>query len=149
MKRLEFYKPQKTGNGAGITFQCTPNAEDPKKIGFYINILKQSGWNESSKTASFKDNVNNPEKHKKIKLNETEIANFILVLESEGTKKFSTVHVNGKNSTPIFLEPYVKAEIFVGHLIKIGGVSIALNLAESLALREYCKNSLKELFAQK
>lgn len=144
MKRLEFYKPQKSGNGACITFQCAQNG-DEKKDGFYVNILKQDGWNESSRNGSFKKNVNNPEKHKKIKLNEIEISNLILVLESNGSKKFSTVHVNGDNSTPIFFEPYVKEEILIGYLFKIGGISIALNMGESIALREYCKNSIKEL----
>jgi hypothetical protein len=146
MKRLEFYKPQKSGNGACITFQCSTGAEDEKKNGFYVNILKQSGWNADTRNGSFKENLNNPEKHKKIKLNEIEISNILLVLESSGQKKFSTVHVHGENSTPIFFEPYHRDEVFVGHVFKIGAVSIALNMAESIALREYCKNSLHSLF---
>ncbi len=146
MKRLEFYKPQKSGNGACITFQCSAKDKEEKKNGFYVNILKQAGWNNETKNGAFKENVNNPEKHKKIKLNENEISNIIYVIESQGSKKFSTVHVNGENSTPIFFEPYLKDDIFIGHLFKIGGISIALNMAESIALREYCKNSLANLF---
>jgi hypothetical protein len=146
MKRLEFYKPQKSGNGACITFQCTTKETEQKKNGFYVNILKQSGWNNETKSGAFKENVNNPEKHKKIKLTENEISNILYVIESNGAKKFSTVHVNGTNSTPIFFEPYLKENTFIGHLFKIGGISIALNMAESISLREYCKISLANLF---
>ena len=87
MKRIEFYKPQKTGNGTCATFDCVTSLEDAKKNGFYINLLKQHSWDDSTKNGSFKENVNNPEKHKKIKINDLEICNFLYVLESNGEKK--------------------------------------------------------------
>jgi len=147
MKRIEFYKPQKSGAGTCATFDCVTSLEDAKKNGFYINLLKQHSWDESTRNGSFKENVNNPEKHKKIKLNDLELCNFLYVLESNGEKKFSTVHKNGDKSTPIFFEPYIKDSAFVGHLLKIDGVGIAFNMIESIRIREYIKASLHNLFS--
>ncbi len=147
MKRIEFYKPQKTGNGTCATFDCVTSLEDPKKNGFYINLLKQHSWDESSRNGSFKENVNNPEKHKKVKINDLELCNILYVLESNGEKKFSTVHKNGDKTTPIFFEPYIKDSAFIGHLLKIDGVGIAFNLVESIKIREYIKASLNNLFS--
>jgi hypothetical protein len=113
MKRIEFYKPQKSGNGTCATFENTSSSEDQKKNGFYINLLKQHSWSDSSKTGSFKENVNNPEKHKKIKLNDLELCNILYVLESNSEKKFSTVHKSGEKTTPIFFEPYIKDGAFM------------------------------------
>jgi hypothetical protein len=146
MKRIEFYKPQKTGNGTCATFECNSSIEDPKKAGFYINLLKQHSWDDVSKNGSFKENVNNPEKHKKIKLNDLELCNILYVLESNGEKKFSTVHKNADKVTPIFFEPYIKDSAFIGHVLKIDGVGIAFNIVESIKLREYIKASLYSLF---
>jgi hypothetical protein len=146
MKRIEFYKPQKTGNGTCATFECNSTIEDPKKTGFYVNLLKQHSWDDSSKNGSFKENVNNPEKHKKIKLNDLELCNILYVLESNSEKKFSTVHKNGEKVTPIFFEPYIKDSAFIGHVLKIDGVGIAFNIVESIKLREYIKASLHSLF---
>jgi hypothetical protein len=147
MKRIEFYKPQKSGNGTCATFENTSSSEDQKKNGFYINLLKQHSWNDSSKTGSFKENVNNPEKHKKIKLNDLELCNILYVLESNSEKKFSTVHKSGEKTTPIFFEPYIKDGAFIGHVLKIDGVGIAFNLVESVKLREYIKASLQNLYS--
>lgn len=146
MKRIEFYKPQKSGNGTCATFEHVTSAEDQKKNGFYVNLLKQHSWNDSSKTGSFKENVNIPEKHKKIKLNDLELCNILYVLESNSEKKFSTVHRNGDKNTPIFFEPYIKDGAFVGHVLKIDGAGIAFNLVESIKLREYIKVSLQNLY---
>ena len=147
MKRIEFYKPQKSGNGTCATFECNTSLEDNKKNGFYINLLKQHSWDDSSKTGSFKENVNIPDKHKKIKLNDLEICNLLQVLESNSEKKFSTVHKKGEKTTPIFFEPYIKEGAFIGHLLKIDGVGIAFNLVESIKLREYLKLSLSNLYS--
>ena len=147
MKRIEFYKPQKTGNGTCATFECNTSLEDPKKNGFYINLLKQHSWDETSKTGSFKENVNNPDKHKKIKLNDLEICNLLQVIESNSERKFSTVHKSGNKTTPFFFEPYIKDSAFVGHLLKIDGVGIAFNLVETIKLREYLKLALSSLYS--
>jgi hypothetical protein len=146
MRKLQFYKPQKTGAGACISFQYTNNQEDDRKNGFYVNIIKQAGWDDKSKTGSFKENVGNPEKHRNVKLTETEVSNLILVLDSNGKSKFSTVHVNGDRKTPIFFEPYLRSEVFVGHLFKIDKLSIALNMAESVTLKQYCLSALNTSF---
>ena len=146
-KRIEFYKPQKTGNGTCATFECNTSLEDPKKNGFYINLLKQHSWDETSKTGSFKENVNNPDKHKKIKLNDLEICNLLQVIESNSERKFSTVHKSGNKTTPFFFEPYIKDSAFVGHLLKIDGVGIAFNLVETIKLREYLKLALSSLYS--
>lgn len=147
MKRIDFYKPQKNGNGTCATFEANSTSGDAKKKGFYINILKQHSWDDASKTGSFKENVNNPEKHKKVKLTDLELCNILYVLESNGNKKFSTVHKNGQKVTPIFFEPYLKDSEFVGHILKIDGAAIAFNLIESIKLREYIKNSLRDLLS--
>jgi hypothetical protein len=147
MKRIEFYKPQKSGNGTCATFENVTAIDDQKKNGFYVNLLKQHSWNDSSKTGSFKENVNIAEKHKKIKLNDLELCNILYVLESNSEKKFSTVHKNGDKTTPIFFEPYIKDGAFIGHVLKIDGVGIAFNLVESIKLREYIRASLQNLYS--
>lgn len=148
MKRLDFYKPQKNNNGTCANFHFLQNADDNKKNGFYAALLKQFSWNDQSKTASFKENINNPEKHKKIKLNDTEIAHMIYVIESNGKEKFSTVHKNGSNTTPIFFEPYIKNEILSGFVFKISSIGIAFNFPESIKLREYLKLVLTKTFSE-
>jgi hypothetical protein len=147
MKRIEFYKPQKSGSGTCATFECNTSLEDQKKNGFYVNLLKQHSWDDSSKTGSFKENVNQPDKHKKVKLTDLEICNILYVIESNGTKKFSTVHKNGEKTTPIFFEPYIKDNAFIGYILKIDSVGIAFNLVESIKLREYIKLALSNLYS--
>jgi len=143
MKKLEFCKPTKSVTGAWVTFNLTVGEEEKKKNGFYVNMLRQSGWNEATNNGTFKQSVNNPEKHKIIKLSENDMAEVLLVLAADGKKKWSTVHA-GK--TPIFVEPFVRNEQHVGHLIKLGGISIALNFAESLRLSEYIKLALQQTY---
>lgn len=149
MKRIEFYKPNKNSTGACATFELTSSfsGDQEKKNGFYVNILKQASWDETTKNGSFSANVNEPTKHKKIKLNDLELCSILQVLESESKRKFSTVHKNGEKNTPIFFEPYIKDEVFIGHILKIDGVSIAFNLVESIKLREYIKASLQSIYS--
>ena len=149
MRRIEFYKPNKNSTGACATFEVNVSKGEgnEKKSGFYINLLKQHSWNDQSKTGSFAENVNNPEKHKKIKLTDLEICNILYVIESNGQKKFSTVHKNGEKTTPIFFEPYLKENVFVGHVLKIDGSSIAFNIVESIKLREYLKSGLINFYS--
>lgn len=143
MKKLDFCKPTKSVTGAWITFGLTTDQQEEKKNGFYVNMIKQAGWNEQAKNGVFKENVNNPDKHKRIKLSENDIAEILLVLKSSGKKKWSTVH-SGK--TPIFVEPFIKEESHVGYLIKLGGIGIALNFAETLRLEEYLKLTLQQIY---
>lgn len=147
MKRIEFYKPQKTGNGTCATFEYNNSIEDAKKSGFYVNILKQSSWDDKTKTGSFKENVNKQDKHKKIKLNDLELCNILYVLENGSEKKFSTVHKNAEKTTPIFFEPYIKENNFIGYVLKIDGIGIAFNIVESIKLREYVKACLQQMFS--
>lgn len=147
MKRIEFYKPNKNSTGACATFEVRVGDENEKKNGFYVNILKQASWNDSTRTGSFSENVNDPLKHKKIKLNDLELCNLLMVIESNSEKKFSTVHKNGEKTTPIFFEPYIKDGAFIGHVLKIDGVGIAFNLVESIKLREYLKLSLVNIYS--
>ena len=145
MKQLDFCKPTKSVTGAWITFNLAAGQEEEKKNGFYVNIIKQAGWNNDTHNGTFKENVNNPEKHKRIKLSENDMAEVLLVLSSSGNRKWSTVHA-GK--TPIFLEPFIREEKHVGFLIKLGGIGIALNFAESLRLQEYIKLALQQIYLQ-
>ena len=105
MKKLDFCKPTKSVTGSWITFGLTLDQQDQKKNGFYINVIRQAGWNNETKNGTFKENVNNPEKHKRIKLSENDIAETLLVLQSSSTKKWSTVHA-GK--TPHFYRALYK-----------------------------------------
>jgi hypothetical protein len=147
MKNLEFYKPQKSGNGTCANFRLVQDNEDSKKNGFYASILKQYSWNDQTKTASFKENKDNPEKHKKIKLNDTEIANILYIIESQGKEKFSTVHKNGSNTTPIFFEPYIRNDVFSGFVFRISSLGIAFNFPEAIKIREYLKLVLEKMYS--
>lgn len=143
MKKLEFCKPTKSVQGSWVTFNLTKDQDEDKKNGFYVNMLKQAGWNSQTNNGTFKENVNNPDKHKRIKLSENDIAETLLVLDSGGKKKWSTVH---QGKTPIFIEPFIRQEAHVGYLIKLGGIGIALNFAETLRLKEYLKLTLQQIY---
>jgi hypothetical protein len=152
MKRLEFYKPNKSNSGACLTLQFRnepPQEENKKdnKNGLYVNILKQASWNEQTRSGSFKANVDNPEKHKKIKLTETEIGNILHVINSKGLAKFSTVHSRGDVKTQIFFEPYQKEDSLIGFIFRVSNLSIALNMGEAELFSEYLKSGIRFLFS--
>ena len=59
MKKLDFCKPTKSVTGAWITFGLTKDQDEDKKNGFYVNMIRQAGWNDETRNGTFKENVNN------------------------------------------------------------------------------------------
>ena len=53
MKKLDFCKPTKSVTGSWITFGLTLDQEEQKKNGFYVNIIRQAGWNNETKNGTF------------------------------------------------------------------------------------------------
>lgn len=53
---ISFFKPTKKGNGCAVTFSfsCKPY-RDKADAALWVNMIKQSGWNDKSNTGVFKD----------------------------------------------------------------------------------------------
>lgn len=95
MPRVSFYKPNSKNTGAAFSANF-------KGSELYFNIVKQASWNDSSRRASFKENVKNPQKSLAVKINTTEAANIILAMETKG--KYSTYHKSKNQNLNINFE---------------------------------------------
>lgn len=77
---LTFYKPNSKGQGSAAAFSFNSTTRkaktDPDNKAFFLEIIKQTSWNEESKTGSFKGGEKT-----NIKLSLTEIGGFIRVLK--------------------------------------------------------------------
>ena len=83
-KRYQVYKGNSKGSGAAASFTFNTDTKD-----VYLEIVKQTSWNESSKTASFKDGDK-----KILKLGVSEVGQILEVINSNGVRTYSTVHKN-------------------------------------------------------
>ena len=73
---ISFYKPNSKNNGTACSFSV-----NPKNGSIWSSLIKQSGWNEKTKTGSFMDNKDNPQKSAKIKFSITETAGLLEALD--------------------------------------------------------------------
>lgn len=148
-KSISFYKPNSANKGSAAQFQYGAKEND---YGLYISIVKQSGWNDSSKRGSFSENAKNPSKNKKIKLNPTEASAMCRVLESLNDK-WSTVHKNETKTTSLSFSHYIKDGVKMGYGLSVSEKSaetflLGLNNDEGFLLKiflcEYIKFSFKK-----
>lgn len=124
-KSLSFYKPNSSNKGSAAQFQYGLKEND---YGLYVSVIKQSGWNESSKRGSFSENAKNPLKNKKIKLNATEASAICRVLK-ESVDKWSTVHKTESKMTSLSFSHYIKEGNKLGY-----GFSISEKNGETFLL---------------
>ena len=69
MARIQYYKPNPKVSGSACSFWC--NAKESAIFGSFI---KQSSWNDKTKTGSFKANKEKPNASTQFKFNQTEAA---------------------------------------------------------------------------
>lgn len=105
---ISFYKPNSKNTGTACSFSV-----NPKDNSIWSSLIKQSSWNEKTKSGSFSDNKDNPQKSVKIKYSLTEAAGILDALERNA--EFSTFHSSEKQSTQIKFSPYIRDEKQVGY----------------------------------
>lgn len=104
---ISFYKPNSKNNGTACSFSVNTKDES-----IWCSLIKQSSWNEKTKTGSFIDNKDNPQKSAKVKFSLVEVAGLLESLEKN--VEFSAYHSSDKQITKIKLLPYVREEKQVG-----------------------------------
>tara|TARA_R110002153_G_scaffold45929_3_gene129387 strand:- start:30984 stop:31508 length:525 start_codon:yes stop_codon:yes gene_type:complete len=102
---LQIYKPNKTNTGHAMSININRNLKVDKKspkhgeLQMFVSVLKQSGWNDATKTGSFDKSRGNEKTEVFVKFNEFEVGNIISSL-SRG-KELSLFHSMGQNKTQI------------------------------------------------
>lgn len=149
---LQFYKPNSRNSGMAVSVKASD-----KDSGVYFSFIRQSGWNDSTKTGSFKANMDNPKAKKNIKFNATEAAGIIRAIREKGKwtsyHKFQTKGEGGAQSgVSIMFSPFEKEGVAVGFGLRItdsrekeNPFSVTFTLDESellsIYLQEYIKNT--------
>ena len=145
MSLVKFYKPNSASTGSAASFQ---SKENKGQLEVYLNMVKQSSWDISTKTGSFKSD--DPSSKIAVKFNAMELAAIAKAIMEKG--KFSTVHVYGKDKTSISFAPYTKKD---GVTISFGlsvtknsnKFSISFEQHEAYALKLFCDHSIQQIFA--
>ena len=94
MAQFALYHPNKSSKGFAISFKSV--LED-KAI--YIEVIRQSGWNDQEKIGSFKGSRENPEGRANVKLSNIEVGAFLDCLDK--SRPFSTFHDHDKKPKKI------------------------------------------------
>jgi hypothetical protein len=149
-KSLSFYKPNSSNKGSAAQFQYGAKEGD---YGLYVGIVKQAGWNDTSKRGSFSENAKNPLKNKKIKLNSTEASAMCRVLK-ESVEKWSTVHKSESKTTSLSFSHYIKDGNKLGYGLSVtekNGETFLLGLTndEGYLLKTFLDEYIKFSFDKK
>lgn len=147
---ISFYKPNSKNNGTACSFSVNTKDES-----IWCSLIKQSSWNEKTKTGSFLDNKDNPQKSAKVKFSLVEVAGLLESLEKN--VEFSAYHSSDKQVTKIRLSPYIKEEKHVGFSFSVNKENkensenkqsflIGFYFNEARLLKEFLKYSLEATF---
>jgi hypothetical protein len=150
MARIQYYKPNPKGTGSACSFWC--NAKEGALFGSFI---KQSGWNDKTKTGSFKANKENPSASTQFKFSQFEVASIVDTIETN--RPFSAYHQTPKKITKFNFKPYIRKEEQVGFSYSVntedkedstskGSFIIGLTYGEARLLKEYFLYSLASIF---
>lgn len=104
---ISFYKPNSKNTGTACSFSI-----NSKEGSVWSSLIKQSGWNDATKTGSFSDNKDNPQKSARVKFSTTEAAGILEAIDKN--IEFSAYHSSDKQITKIRFSPYIKDEKQVG-----------------------------------
>ena len=147
---ISFYKPNSKNTGTACSFSV--NAKDGS---VWSSLIKQSSWNEGTKTGSFSDNKDNPQKSARIKFSPTEVAGLLETLDKN--IEFSAYHSSEQQVTKIKFAPYIKDEKQVGFSYSVQKESkdnienkqsylIGFYFNEARLLKEFLQYSLSSIF---
>lgn len=96
---IQFYKPNSKNTGCGCSFNFSS-----KDDCVFINLIKQSSWDEAKKRGSFAGNAQNPKMSCSVKLSTTEIGDIISAIRRNA--EFNGFHDSPKQVTRIKFSPY-------------------------------------------
>lgn len=96
---IQFYKPNSKNTGSGCSFNFSAKDEC-----VFVNLIKQSSWDESKKRGSFAGNAQNPKMSCSVKLSSTEAGDIISAIRRNS--EFSGFHDSPKQVTRIKFSPY-------------------------------------------
>lgn len=147
---ISFYKPNSKNTGTACSFSS--NIKDGN---IWSSLIKQSSWNENTKTGSFADNINDPKKSAKIKFSLTEAAGMLETLDKN--IEFSAYHSSDKQITKIKFSPYIKDGKQVGYSYSVlkehkdnienkQSYLIGFYFNEARLLKEFLTFSLNSIF---
>jgi hypothetical protein len=147
---ISFYKPNSKNTGTACSFSV-----NPKDGSAWSSLIKQSSWNESTKTGSFSDNKDNPQKSARIKFSTTEVAGLLETLDKN--TEFSAYHSSEQQITKIKFSPYIKDNKQVGFSYSVQKESkdnienkqsylIGFYFNEARLLKEFLQYSLTSIF---
>lgn len=104
---IQFYKPNSKNTGHAASFRLVGDV-------VYLEIIKQSGWNDTTKTGSFAGSRNDPNKKINIKFNTVELAALVRAIkynvgadvQGSGVGEPVLYHRSEKGMTTIKFLPY-------------------------------------------
>ena len=99
---VAIYKPIEKKTGNAFNFQIATK----KAVTFYVNAIQQHSWNEKTKTGSFVQNREDPDKNISFKLNEFELGEILAAFEERYA--WNAFHSFNDNKTIIKLAPWDK-----------------------------------------
>lgn len=147
---ISFYKPNSKNTGTACSFSV-----NPKDGSIWSSLIKQSAWNDSTKTGSFLENKDNPQKSAKIKFSQAEAAGLLETLDKN--IEFSAYHSSDKQVTKIKLSPYIKDNKQVGFSYSVQKENkdnienkqsflLGFYFNEARLLREFLVHALQSIF---
>jgi hypothetical protein len=147
---ISFYKPNSKNTGTACSFSV-----NSKEGSIWSSLIKQSSWNEGTKTGSFSTNRDNPQKSAKIKFSITEAAGLLEALDKN--VEFSAYHSSEKQITKIKFSPYIKDDKQVGFSYSVNKESkenienkqsflLGFYFNESRLLKEFLTHALSSVF---
>ena len=150
MARIQFYKPNPKTTGSACSFWS--NIKEGSLFGSFI---KQSSWNDKTKTGSFKSNKENPSASTQFKFNQNEVAAIIDCIETD--REFSAYHSTPKQVTRFKFTHYSNSKGRVGFSYSVNkedkedstnkaSFVIGLTFAEARLLIEYLLHTLSSMF---
>lgn len=101
---LSLYKPNSKNAGCAFNFSIGHNKKKEPVV--YANAIQQHSWNDKTKTGSFSQNANDPDKKINIKFTEFEIGGVISAFKNRN--EFSSFHAFEDNKTSIKFTPWDK-----------------------------------------
>jgi hypothetical protein len=154
---IQFYKPNPKNTGTGCSFNFSA-----KDDCVYINLIKQSSWDEAKKRGSFAGNAQNPKMSASVKISSTEIGDIISAMRRNA--EFNGFHDSPKQVTRIKFSPYNRASkdnpnqiSQVGYSLSVSKESrenaqdktsflIGFTFGEAIKLESYFMLSLAKIF---
>lgn len=140
MSSITFFKPTPKNTGSAGSFSCRLNPAGGENQ-CYLNLIKQNGWDQSRRVATFKggDDI-------AIKFNAVELGGIARALNNK--EDFSTVHKFGETTTSIKMSWYNgKFSLSVSKGGKKFGIGLVPN--ECYVLSKFIDNAIIKLCEDK